>query len=100
MLTQSLGVVGSDFVCNLASSDWNVITKQTLNSIENGLQIAFTRKMPTQNHYKCGVWIIPLVWGNKNPMMITCRRLTFFCDRELANYSTKKQKTKLIQLCW
>lgn len=38
MLTQSLGLVGSDFECNFDSSDWKLMTMQALNSIENGLQ--------------------------------------------------------------
>lgn len=38
-LTHSLGVLGSDLGCSLLSSDWKLITMETLNSIENGLQI-------------------------------------------------------------
>lgn len=38
MLTHCLGVLGSDFGCNFDSSDAKVITIDTLNSIENGLQ--------------------------------------------------------------
>lgn len=44
MLTQSLGVLGSDFACNLDSSDWKLITMDTLNSIENGLHKEFKEK--------------------------------------------------------
>lgn len=39
LLTQSLGVVGSDFLCNLESSDRKLMTTDTLNSTENGLCI-------------------------------------------------------------
>jgi hypothetical protein len=39
MLTQILGFVGSDFECILDSSQWKLTTMETLNSIENGLQI-------------------------------------------------------------
>ena len=45
MLTQSLGVLISDFMCNLESSDWKLITMDTLNSIENGLQQRRKRKL-------------------------------------------------------
>jgi hypothetical protein len=39
MLTQIAGFVGSAFGYNLDRSDWKLMTMETLNSIENGLQI-------------------------------------------------------------
>lgn len=44
MLTHNLGVPGSDFECNLVSSDWKVMTIETLNSMENGLHKDFQKE--------------------------------------------------------